>query len=48
VDVHLTCYPGALHGSAILTGSWATARRWHDDTLVILRDVHSRTEVAHG
>jgi acetyl esterase len=48
VSVHLTCYPGALHGSAILTRSWATARRWHDDTLAILRDVHSRTEAAHG
>ena len=48
VPVHLTCYPGALHGSAILTRSWATARRWHDDTLAILRDVHSRTEAAHG
>ena len=48
VPVHVTCYPGALHGSAILTRSWATARRWHDDTLAILRDIHSRTEVTHG
>jgi acetyl esterase len=48
VPVRITCYPGALHGSAILTGSWATARRWHDDTLAILRNIHSRTEAAHG
>lgn len=48
VPVHITCYPGALHGSAILTRTWATARRWHDDTLAILRDIHSRTEVIHG
>lgn len=48
VPVHLTCYPGALHGSPILTRTWATARRWHDDTLAILREIHSRTEVARG
>lgn len=42
VTVHLQCYEGALHGSAILTGTWPTARRWHDDTLATLRDIHER------
>jgi acetyl esterase len=48
VPVTLTCYPGALHGSAILTKSWVTARRWHEDTLAILRTVHSRPRVESG
>lgn len=34
------CYEGALHGSAILTRVWPTARRWHDDTLRLLRRIH--------
>ncbi|MGN6606185.1 MAG: alpha/beta hydrolase [Jatrophihabitans sp.] len=46
VPVHIECYPGALHGSPILTRTWATARRWHDDTLAILRDIHSRAGAA--
>lgn len=46
VRVSITCYAGALHGSAILTGTWATARRWHDDTLAILRDIHARATVS--
>jgi acetyl esterase len=38
-----TRYPGALHGSPILTATWATAQRWHDDILAILVDVHRRS-----
>jgi acetyl esterase len=33
----VTCYPGALHGSPILTATWPTARRWQDDVIGILR-----------
>jgi acetyl esterase len=40
VLTHLTCYPGVLHGSPILTATFPAARRWHDDTLAILRGVH--------
>lgn len=46
VVVHIECYPGALHGSPILNRTWTTARRWHDDTLRILRDIHARAKVA--
>ena len=42
VPVTITCYPGALHGSPILTGTWATARRWQNDVLTILDDIHRR------
>jgi acetyl esterase len=43
VVAEATRYPGALHGSPILTATWPTARRWHDDILAILADVHRRT-----
>ena len=42
VPVEVTCYRGALHGSPILTATWATARQWHEDVLSTLRDVHHR------
>ena len=42
VPVTITCYPGALHGSLILTRTWATARRSHDDILSTLNDIHRR------
>jgi acetyl esterase len=42
VPVIITCYQGALHGSSILTATWPTARRWHEDILAILTDVHGR------
>jgi acetyl esterase len=53
VLTHLTCYPGVLHGSTILNATFPTARRWHDDTLAILRHLHdrgasARTETAAG
>ena len=47
VAAHVTRYPGALHGSPILTATWPTARRWHDDILVILGDVHRRSAGRH-
>ena len=47
VPVDDTCYPGAMHGSPILTGVWPTARRWHDDSIAVLRNVHG-VLVPHG
>lgn len=32
-------YHGALHGSPILSRSWPTARRWHDDALRLLSEL---------
>lgn len=46
VTVHLSCYPGMLHGSTILTATFPTARRWHDHTLAILQGIHRRAEAA--
>lgn len=40
VPVHLTCFPGALHGSPILTRTWATARRWQAHVVAHLRRLH--------
>jgi acetyl esterase len=48
VTVSITCYPGALHGSSVLTATWPTARRWHDDTLAILTDIHLRAAQRNG
>ncbi|GAA1711752.1 alpha/beta hydrolase [Fodinicola feengrottensis] len=42
VRASVTCYPGALHGSPILTATWPTARRWQDDLIARLVDVHGR------
>lgn len=39
-EASVSCYPGALHGSPILTASWPTARRWQDDVVGILADRH--------
>lgn len=47
VPVDYTCYPGAMHGSPILNRVWPTARRWHDDSIAILRAVHG-VLVPHG
>jgi acetyl esterase len=40
VEVHLTCYKGAMHGSPILTGTWPTARRWQQDVIDHLRRIN--------
>ncbi|MET3803222.1 acetyl esterase [Nakamurella sp. UYEF19] len=42
VPAEATRYRGAVHGSAILTRSWPTARRWNDDIIVGLRVMHHR------
>jgi acetyl esterase/lipase len=42
VESHYTCYPGAVHSTDFLTGTWATARRWQDDVLAFLSDIHAR------
>jgi acetyl esterase len=47
VPVDYTCYPGAMHGSPILNRVWPTARRWHDDSIAVLRNVHG-VLVPHG
>jgi acetyl esterase len=41
VTVSVTRYPGALHMSSMLTKTWPTAKRWQDDCLAILNDVHA-------
>jgi acetyl esterase/lipase len=35
-------YPGAVHGSLALTGTWPDARTWHDDVVRTLRSAHQR------
>jgi acetyl esterase len=35
-------YPGAVHGSLALTGTWPPARTWHDDVVRSLREAHRR------
>jgi len=39
-SVHI--YPGALHGSGILTKSWPTAAQWQQDAIDMLADLHAR------
>jgi acetyl esterase/lipase len=41
-DVSHQRYPGAVHGSLALTGTWPPARTWHDDVVRALRDAHQR------
>lgn len=41
VDCRHISYAGALHGSAILTRSWPTARQWRQDAVDFLRKVHA-------
>ncbi len=33
VPVSHTCYPGAIHGSILMTRSWVPARRWRRDVI---------------
>ncbi|GIM97393.1 alpha/beta hydrolase [Paractinoplanes toevensis] len=40
VPVSYHCYPGAVHGAPLLTGTWPTARTWQDDLLQGLREAH--------
>jgi acetyl esterase len=39
-------YPGAVHGSLALTGSWPPARTWQDDIVEALREAHTRKSAA--
>ncbi len=39
-------YPGAVHGSIILTATWAPARTWRDDVIAALRRAHRPEQVA--
>ncbi|MET0819916.1 MAG: alpha/beta hydrolase fold domain-containing protein [Aeromicrobium sp.] len=41
VAVRHTRFAGALHGSMLLTKTWPTARRWHDQVLAAISDLHS-------
>ncbi|MCO8273633.1 alpha/beta hydrolase [Actinoplanes sp. TRM 88003] len=40
VAVSHDCYPGAVHGSLALTGTWPGAQTWQDDLLRSLRAAH--------
>lgn len=42
VPVSYACYPGAIHGSLSMTGTWAPARRWRDDLIDQLVAAHGR------
>jgi acetyl esterase len=42
VETHYTCYPGAVHSSLFLTRTWPVARRWQDDIVAFLNDIHTR------
>lgn len=42
VRCHITRYPGALHGSPILTRSWPVARQWLSDRTDAIRTIHHR------
>lgn len=42
VPVSHACYPGAIHGSLSMTGTWAPARRWRQDLIDQLVAAHGR------
>jgi len=46
VDVTLTRYPGAIHGTGYLTGVWETARTWLHESTLALRRAHERSLAA--
>jgi acetyl esterase len=39
-------YPGALHGTAMLTRTWEQARQWQRDAALALREAHWAAELA--
>jgi acetyl esterase len=39
-------YPGALHGTAMLTRTWEQARQWQRDAAIALREAHWAAELA--
>ncbi|MFI5934160.1 alpha/beta hydrolase [Actinoplanes sp. NPDC051494] len=41
VPVSFEVYPGAVHGSLALTGSWPAAATWQDDVVSTLRSLHT-------
>jgi acetyl esterase len=43
VDVTLTRYPGAIHGTGYLTGVWEPARNWLDESTRALRRAYERS-----
>ena len=43
VDVTLTRYPGAIHGTGYLTGVWEPARNWLYESTRALRRAHERS-----
>lgn len=48
VPATLTTYPGAVHGSLALTGTWPPAREWRADVIAGLRAAHDRSATAPG
>jgi acetyl esterase len=46
VDVTLTRYPGAIHGTGYLTGVWEPARNWLYESTRALRRAHERSFAA--
>lgn len=43
VDVTLTRYPRAIHGTGYLTGVWQPARNWLQESTLALRQAHERS-----
>ena len=46
VDVTLTRYPRAIHGTGYLTGVWEPARNWLHESTLALRQAHERSLAA--
>jgi acetyl esterase len=40
VPVSFEIYPGAVHGSLALTGTWPPALTWHQDVVTALSRLH--------
>jgi acetyl esterase len=41
VPVSFELYPGAVHGSLALTGTWPPAATWQQDVVTALRRLHT-------